>query len=267
MKSCVRKLSRAFTLLEIMIALGLLSLIIIAIYSSWFSIIKGAKVAGDAAAAAQRTRIAMRTVQDSLLCACMYSQNIKYYAFLADSDGDYASLSFVAHLPSSFPHSGIFAGGDLNVRRLNFTVEDGPNSQKQLVLRQRPVLMQEMDKDELNHPLVLAKHVKLFIVEYTDPKTGDWVKEWKSTNQLPHKVRITIGLGELDQFSSKPQESLIGTVALAAQPVRLDWQMPGGLQNGPIPGQTNTAPPKGSNIPATPGNLRGNNLLGNGSGP
>ena len=37
------KLARAFTLLEIMVALALLSVIIIAIYSTWFSIVKGSR--------------------------------------------------------------------------------------------------------------------------------------------------------------------------------------------------------------------------------
>jgi len=109
-----------------MVALALFALIVIAIYQTWYSIMKGSKVALDAAAAAQRSRIAMRTLQDSLACACMYSQNIQYYTFLVDSDnsdGDFASLSFVARLPKSFPHGEI---RDLDIRRVSFTVEEGP---------------------------------------------------------------------------------------------------------------------------------------------
>jgi len=94
--------TRAFTLLEIMVALGLLSVIVVAIYSSWHSIVKASKVGLDAAAASQRMRISMGTLQDSLLSACMFSENARYYAFLADSDGDFASLSFVARSPAHF---------------------------------------------------------------------------------------------------------------------------------------------------------------------
>src|SRR3954452_14117519 len=124
----------AFTLLEVMVALGLLSIVVVAIYSSWTAILKGSKVALDASAAAQRTRMTTRVLHDSLLCACLFNENIRYYSFLADSEGDYASLSFVARLPKSFPRSGKF--GDLNVRRLTFNVEDGADARKQLVLRQ-----------------------------------------------------------------------------------------------------------------------------------
>jgi prepilin-type N-terminal cleavage/methylation domain-containing protein len=122
---------RAFTLLEIMVALALLSVIIIAIYSSWKAILKGTAVAREVAAASQRSRITMRTLEDSLLCACMFNANPGYYTFEANGDDtDYSSFSFVARLPKSFPRSGKF--GDLDVRRLSFTIEPDKESGKNL---------------------------------------------------------------------------------------------------------------------------------------
>jgi prepilin-type N-terminal cleavage/methylation domain-containing protein len=250
MKICAGKPSHAFTLLELMVALALLAFIVIAIYSTWYSIMKGSKVALDAAAAAQRSRITMRVLQDSLACACIYNQNINYYAFLADSDGDFASLSFVARLPKSFPHGGKF---DQEMRRLTFTVEDGPDSQKQLVLRQNPILMQ-VDEDEQNYPLVLARNIKKFIMRYPDPKTGEWVTEWTATNQLPSKVEIVVQLGALDQFSTKPQEALFGEAILAAQPVRVEWQMPLGPGGGAGQQRTNNFNGGQNNFTGQPGN-------------
>ena len=84
MKPRIHRNAGAFTLLEIMVALALLAVIVIAIYSSWFSIVKGSAAAARAAAAGQRSRIAMRTVQDALLSACMYAQNASYYTFVAN---------------------------------------------------------------------------------------------------------------------------------------------------------------------------------------
>jgi type II secretory pathway component PulJ len=236
---------RAFTLLEVMVALGLLMMIIVAIYSSWSAILKGSKVARDVAAASQRTRITMRTLQDSLLCACMFTGNADYYTFIADSEGDFSSFSFVARLPKSFPRGGKF--GDLDVRRLSFTIENGADSKRQLVLRQNPILM-EVDKDEQEHPLVLAEDVDMFLVEYIDPKTGDWVPEWQLTNQLPREVRIQLALGHPEGNATEPLETMVGTVAMSAQPVRIEWQMPmnavaglgAGITNGAAGG--NTAP-------------------------
>jgi len=249
MKFSRRKNTRAFTLLEIMVAIALLAMIVVAVYSSWYSILKGSRVALDAAAEAQRKRITMRALHDSLLCACMFSASPTNYAFLADSDSDFSSLSFVARLPKSFPRSGKF--GDLSVRRLNFTVENGSGSSRQLVLRQRPLIM-AFDADEQQFPLVLARDVTKFLVEYVDPKTGDWDTEWTSTNLLPKEVRITLGLGRLDQFSTHPQEDIINIVAIPSASVRPEWQagQPGGGAGAGGRGQGATK--QGGN-PAIPG--------------
>ena len=161
--------SRAFTLLEIMVALSLLSIVVIAIYSSWNAILKGSKVGLDAAAEAQRARMTMSSLQDSLVSACMFTENSRYYSFIADSEGQFSSLSFVARLPKSFLRSGKF--GDLSMRRVSFAVENGRDNRKQLVMRQNPILM-EPDKDEVENPLVLAKDVVKFKLEYWIPRPG-----------------------------------------------------------------------------------------------
>ena len=222
----------AFTLLEIMVAITLLSMVIFAIYASWMGIIKAKTVSETVTAQSQRTRITMHTLQDALVCACMFNGNPSYYSFVAGGTEEFCSLTFVARLPKSFPRSGKF--GDLNVRRLTFTVESSRDSGRQLVLRQYPLLM-DTDKDEENFPLVLAKHVQEFRVEFTDPKTGDWTTDWPTTNQLPKKVRVQLALGSGTGYSTEPTDVLVGTVAIAAQPVRLEWQVPANSQVGTRP--------------------------------
>jgi prepilin-type N-terminal cleavage/methylation domain-containing protein len=251
MNTRLHQFKRAFTLLEVMVALAFVSILIAGIYSCWYSILKGSRVARESSAAVQRSRIAIRTLQDSLLCACMYTQNMRYYSFLVDSEGDYTTLSFVAQLPNTFPRSGRF--GDLDVRRLTFAIEPGPDSQNQLVLRQSPLLM-EPDKDESEHPLVLARDVNAFIVEFIEPRTGEWVTDWPLTNQLPRKVRITLGLGHQANYRDRPAEELVATVVMAAQPIRPEWQAPpnaaaaGALPGGPAGG---TPPAGGVGTPGT----------------
>jgi prepilin-type N-terminal cleavage/methylation domain-containing protein len=229
----------AFTLLEIMVAITLLGMILFAIYASWMGIIKAKTVTETVTAQSQRTRITMHTLQDALVCACMFNANPQYYTFVAGGTEEFSSLSFTARLPKSFPRSGKF--GDLDVRRLSFTIESSRDSGRQLVLRQSPILT-DIDKDEDNFPLVLAKNVKEFKVEFTDPKSGDWISDWPATNQLPRKVRVQLALGNADSFSSQPSDVLVGTVAIAAQAVRVEWQLPLNSQagarptNGPNPG-------------------------------
>lgn len=230
MRAGVRQGSRAFTLVEIMVALALLAVIISAIYSSWYAILKGSAAAANAAAAAQRTRLTMRMLEDSMLGACMFNQNARYYPFLVDSEGDFSSISFVSHLPKSFLRSRKFDGAE--IRRVSFTVEEGKDGQKQLVLRQSLPLM-DPDRDEVENPLVVARNVKLFVVEFIDPKTHDWTQDWPYTNMMPREVRFQLALGNQDQYSEKPVATLVGIVAPLVQAVRTEWQMPLGV--GPPP--------------------------------
>jgi prepilin-type N-terminal cleavage/methylation domain-containing protein len=240
--------SWAFTLVEILVAMAILSMVVMAIYSTWMVILRASKVGREAAAAVQRERITMRTLEDSLMSIRFFSANSRYYAFIADTTGDFAMLSFVARLPDSFPRAGRYGG--LVVRRLTFTVEAGKDSVNQLVLRQEPLLM-EPDVDEEEHPLVLARNVSLFKLDFFDanPRVNDWVEDWKQTNQLPKLVRISLGMGQAGRYSSKPQEEIIRTVALPAVPVQPAWQMAGPGAAAGQPGITNRLPGNPGNQP------------------
>jgi prepilin-type N-terminal cleavage/methylation domain-containing protein len=253
----------AFTLMEVMLALAILAVIVTGIYSTWHSILKGTRVAQDAAAAAQRSRITMHTLREAFSCAVLFNENVKYYSFEGDINGDFSTTSFAARLPKSFPRSGTF--GDLDVRRVTFSVEPGstPENKNQLVLRQSPILM-DPTQDEIDNPLVLARNVDKFIVEYWDPQQNDWTTTWANTNALSPMVRFTIELGKSDKFSTAPQEAMFDQVALPAQAVRVEWQMPvlagGGGGRGANPGGNNG----GSTGQGSGRGGRGNN--GNGFG-
>ena len=116
-------------------------------------------------------------------------------------NGENPSLSFVARLSKDFPRSGNF--GDFDLRRLIFTVEPGPDSSRQLVMRQIPIMMDlnansdnALIVDEKNHPVVLAKNVREFKFLLWDPQQNDWVDEWTQTNQLPRGIVVTLRLAD-----------------------------------------------------------------------
>ncbi len=181
----------AFTLLEIMLAVAIFSLVLAAIYSSWMLIMRATKVGQEATAQVQRRRMAVWTIENALTCVQSFQASIQYYTFIVQN-GDEPLLSFTARLPDDFPRNGEF--GDFNLRRVTFSVEPGPDSENDLVLRQTPILM-DMGEDEQEHPLVLARDVKKFTVKCWDPTENDWSDEWKNTNQIPTVVRFTLVLG------------------------------------------------------------------------
>lgn len=234
-RHCALRRVRAFTLLEIMIAISIFALVLTAIYSSWTAILRARKVAGDAAASVQRARISIRILEDSLGSVELFVRNANYYSFVGEN-GSEASLSFVARLAKSFPRSGKF--GDLDVRRLTFTVEKAADNSRQLVLRQNPVLM-DLDVDEKEHPLVLAKNVQDFQLQFWDLRLNDWTDEWTQTNQIPKLVMVTLKLSD-SAYSTQVQEEVTRIVSIPAMAVQPGWQMPAGLPGQQQPNQFGT---------------------------
>lgn len=220
-----------FTLIEIMVAMTILIIIIGAIYSTWASIVKATRVGQDAATGAQRERMAMRVVEDALASAQLFVANPNYYSFEA-KNGSAATLEFTARLPRAFPRSGKFGGFDM--RRVQFAVEPGSGSQKQLVLRQNPILM-ELDEDEKSHPVVLAADVKKFKFEFWDTTSSDWTDTWLLTNQLPKIVRVSLQLSYAGTSREDTSALITRVVALPTAGVQPNWQMPA-IQGGPASG-------------------------------
>ncbi len=231
----------AFTLLEIMVALALFALVGAAIYSSWFAVMRGSQVGLNSAAKVQRSRIAMQTLEEALTSARSFDADNQYYTFIGEN-GAQATLSFVSRLSDSFPRSGKF--GDFSVRRVTFALEPGPNSGRQLVLRQNPILM-DLDKDEQSHPVVIAREVKKFALEFWDGKADDWLDMWEKTNQIPKMVKITLQFVG-DDFSQSPRENIkVIAPPSVAVPARLQGVGGPGGAGGPG-GQRGLTPPGNS---------------------
>jgi prepilin-type N-terminal cleavage/methylation domain-containing protein len=187
-----------FTLIEIMLALGIFTMLIAALYATWVLVIRATIVGKRAAAQQQRERVAMRTIEDSLTCIQSHQASIYYYLFNIQN-GDQPLLSFAAYLPNSFPRTGEFVGStpdgvpmDYHLRGLIFSLQQQQDGEKDLVLRQSPILM-NMSASEISTPLVLARNVSDFLIECWDTNTAEWDTEWDATNMIPPLVRVTLG--------------------------------------------------------------------------
>jgi prepilin-type N-terminal cleavage/methylation domain-containing protein len=206
---------QAFTLIEVMLALTLFSLIMMSVIACWKAIINGKITAEEAAAAAQRARIGMKSVEEALTSAEMSMMNIKYYAFLNDTSGKFAYLSLAARLPSAFPGSGLF--GDNVMRRVTFTVEPDPKNQQQnnLMMYQSP-LLEALDQVNTPYPIPLARDVSVFMLEFWSPEEGDWVVGFDPTNKLPQAVRVTLGVGHSARDPNVPYDVIVRTVNMVS---------------------------------------------------
>ena len=229
---------RGFTIVELMVALFIFALLLTAIYSIWMAILKGTRAGLNATAAAQRGRIAIRTIEDALVTAQMFVANRQHYYFYGNTSTDFGELNLVSRLPASFPGVGRY--GDSIVRRVTFSVRPGPNFKNELVMTQWPMLAATNMEFE-PYSLVLARDVTLFLLEFwdTSPRVNDWISEWPYTNALPKLMRVSLGLGKMSQRPSEPLDLYTREIALPATAVEVAWQAPfgaGGLRGTNIAG-------------------------------
>ena len=243
---------RGFTMVEIMIAFAIFGMLVAAIYSTWTLILRSKQVGNAAAAQVQRQRIAVRTLEDSLTCVQSFQASMKYYSFIV-LNGDQPMLSFVARVPAVFPRNGRF--GDFNLRRLTFTLEPGSDSEKDLMLRQNPILM-DVDSDEQSTPLVLARNVQDFIVECWDTNAMNWADEWTDTNSIPPLLRVSLVLGSsADPGDKSSALAITRVIAIPSMTLPSFLQTPKGGAAG-IP-----------NIPGIPNNQNNRNNQNNPNNP
>ena len=144
----------------------------------------------------------LRAIGDALMGVESFQASQKYYWFKLEN-GDEPFLSFVAHLPDTYARNGKFVGAaggrDASSRRVTFSLAAGEDGEKDLVLRQNPILM-DMDQDEEKYPLVLARNVKEFTIEWWGTNNlnhAEWMTDWddKMTNTIPAMVRVHLVLG------------------------------------------------------------------------
>jgi prepilin-type N-terminal cleavage/methylation domain-containing protein len=228
------QLSTAFTLIEVLLAIGILALVMTAIYASWVAVLRGSKVGNTAADEVQRMRIARQALDQSLASAVLYASNPRYYSFIADTtDEKFALLSFVAHLPPDFPGSGMFPNQPL--RRVTFAVEPGTNSgPPALLLRQTSILTPTNSPIEESYTLTLSRNLAVFGVEFWSTNLNDWDVEWLQTNQVPKMLRVTLGFGGARNAGGAPAIVVSSVISPGGQGVPRELQgnqpaAPGGL--------------------------------------
>jgi hypothetical protein len=221
-----------------------------AIYACWSAVLRSSKVGLDAAARAQRTRMAMQIMEEALTYTTMHAANADLYWFGGESGSD-AVLSFAARLPQSFPRSGKF--GDSTLRRLEFSLQPGPDYSTDLVLRQAPLLVIDeeagslFDEDEMNHPYVVARDVQEAIFQFWDIQDEDWVDEWTETNQVPPMVRVSLVI-KARKGDRTVEEQFTELVRPAARAVPVMAQGAAARQPGLPPG----VPQPGQPVPGQP---------------
>lgn len=219
----------AFTLIEMLVAMIIFGMVLTSLYSTWRILMRSNATAVAVASRAQRKRLAIQTVEEALNSSVFFAANATNYTFIADTTGMFADLTFVAHLGNTFPGSGRFDGE--KVRRVWFTVEPGPGGGAALMLRQNSMLA-PLETMDIAFPIVLARDISAFQLQFWSPQDGGFIPEWTLTNQLPALVQISMAFGNETGTAGTQPDWVTRFVRLPAVGVAGDAQV------GPVPTAT-----------------------------
>jgi prepilin-type N-terminal cleavage/methylation domain-containing protein len=269
-------LRRAFTLVEVLMAVGIFAMVLTAIYATWSSVMKGTHAGLVAAADAQRERMTRKVIEDALTTYQGFASS--NYLIDVGQDGDFAFLSLVSRLPESFPGSGIFGGQAM--RRVSFWVaKDEKSGGNRLYMSQFPPLLATNDQIA-PYVIPLAKDVTGFEIQFWDDLEGDFFQpEPGPTNQMPKLVKVVLAFGGKRKDEQLRLSTSIIAPASAAVTAGMQGQTGGaggvpGRNNVPVPGNPNGQNPvpgvnngQGQVVPGGPGVRRfGPGIQGGGQG-
>jgi type II secretory pathway pseudopilin PulG len=201
----------AFTLLEIILAVTMLALVVVAVYGTWNVALKAWKRGTDISETFQRQRIVLDTLSE-------LAKSISYFHSQADlyvvdgvhgQNGD-DSVSFVTASDVLLPQSESLATG---MRRVTISMQRDSRGAPYLAIINEPALgVQDDPSAQTLH--VLSADVTGFYVRYRNPRDGTWTEEWAESSYVPSAMEFTLVFGGRD--ASTPPVVVTRAVELPA---------------------------------------------------
>lgn len=133
-----------FTLLEVLLAVAVLGMLVMCVYSTWSAALNSWRRGSDVSEAFQRERVVMDALMELTKSAIFFAPSASLYAFVATKNpglGD--SVSFVTASDAFLPPSETIAAG---MRRVVISLEQDEYRRTYLAIVNEPGLRPDDDK-------------------------------------------------------------------------------------------------------------------------
>ena len=191
----IRNDARAgFTLVEVVLAITILSLVIVGVYGVWSASLKAWRRGGDATEVFQRQRVVMETLGQLAQSAVYFASSPDLYAIIGVKHpglGD--SVSFVTASDAFLPPS---EATDVGMRRVTISMEQDEYRRTYLAIVNQPALGVTDDSKQEVQAHVVSMDVSGFFVRYLDPRDGAWYDKWQEANLIPSAMEFTVVFGQ-----------------------------------------------------------------------
>lgn len=213
---------RGFTLLEVVVALGVMAVIGLLSFQAMSGSLRARDFMEEEEAFARSAANAMDRIARHLELAYMTTNTTAvntYRTVFVAKDGDEQDELWFA----SLGHQRRFRDSrESDQAEVTFWTEDDPEVEGAYVLLMREGQRIDERPDEDGPVLPLAHGVKRFDLRFLDAKTGEWTEEWDSTgadqpNRLPRAVQVVLVLlaPDPDDPDALAPRSFVRTVELA----------------------------------------------------
>jgi prepilin-type N-terminal cleavage/methylation domain-containing protein len=191
---CPNSKRAAFTLVEILAALAILSLVITGVYALWSGSLRGWRRGSEATEVFQRQRVVMEALTQLAQSAVYFATSPNLYAVIGvKNPGLGSSVSFVTASDGFLPSS---EANDLGMRRVIISLEQDEYRRTYLAIVNQPALSVSDDSKQELQAHVISMDVSGFFVRYLDPRDGAWYDKWEDVNVIPSAIEFTVVFGQ-----------------------------------------------------------------------
>lgn len=208
---------RAMTMIEVLVSLAILSMMVVAVYSSFHGTVKGMEQTEKMQDRYMQVRNALNTMANELSMSYLSfnrpQDETRHFTLFEGRDNFNAdSVTF-----STFAHLRVRKNANESDQAVvQYFIEDDPDGDaKHLYRRESRRLTGDLPENLGDYfpAYVLCENVDSLEIEYWEPLKEDWVEEWQTMvndmqpDRLPPRVRIKLGVidhtGEVAYYSTQ----------------------------------------------------------------
>jgi prepilin-type N-terminal cleavage/methylation domain-containing protein len=190
-----------FTLVEVLLAVTILTLLITSIYATWSTTLMAWRRGRDASEVFQRQRVVIDTLSELAQSVVYFAASPDLYAVTGTSRPDWGdSVSFVTASDVALPPSEAI---DAGMRRVTISMEQDEYGRKYLALVNAPAVSVDQSNTTTTADVTLQAHVLSmdvsgFYVRYLDPRDGTWYDKWEENTIIPSAMQFTVVFTQQD---------------------------------------------------------------------
>jgi general secretion pathway protein J len=198
-----RKRRNGFTLLELLVALAIFSLVAAMAGGAFWGITKAWNRGGELLEQLHYGEFAMGQLVTALRSAAWFSSKPEAFGFWLDdrggtSDSAANKISWVTSGTAFLPPDSPYQNG---LHRISVTV-DSEGGERGLVVRAWPHVSEEVEETDVDGWLV-SSEVKGLSCEWYDFEDDRWSQDWEETNSLPKLLRVTMTMKPRKEFDEE----------------------------------------------------------------